>query len=183
MFELPLQSHQPLGANDERFSDPAAWALVEKVAATPPSDTEAAAQIYGQLESDFLQAVPEIPLWYGGAWFQANTTFWQGYPSSTSNEGPVHPRDVGRVAGLHDDRLRAGAAGAGAPPLSQGIGPVPLGPVPPVPGRRTEPAPRPRRREPEGRGPKFVSLVYRGVLGQEPLWQAASLRRRTKDYE
>ena len=91
VFELPLQSHQPLGANDERFSDPAAWALVEKVAATPPSDTEAAAQIYGQLESDFLQAVPEIPLWYGGAWFQANTTFWQGYPSSTSKKDQYTP--------------------------------------------------------------------------------------------
>jgi peptide/nickel transport system substrate-binding protein len=88
---LPLQGHQQPGVNAERYSDPAAWALVEKAAATPLSDTRAAQQIYAQLETDFLQALPEIPLWYSGAWFQANTSYWQGYPSSTSPDDEYTP--------------------------------------------------------------------------------------------
>jgi peptide/nickel transport system substrate-binding protein len=91
VYQLPLQSHQQPGVNAERYSDPAAWALVEKAAVTPPSDAKAAGQIYAQLETDFLQALPEIPLWYSGAWFQANTTYWQGYPSSTSPKDEYTP--------------------------------------------------------------------------------------------
>ncbi|MGP8208843.1 MAG: ABC transporter substrate-binding protein [Acidimicrobiales bacterium] len=91
VYRLPLQSRQQAGFNDERYSDPAAWALVQQAAATPPYAAKAAAKIYAQLEADFLQALPEIPLWYSGAWFQANTSYWQGYPSSTSPHDEYTP--------------------------------------------------------------------------------------------
>ena len=91
VYRLPVQRQQQGGINAERFSDPAAWALVEKAAVTPPSDTKAVEQIYAQLEADFLQSLPEIPLWYSGAWFQANTSYWQGYPSSTSPDDEYTP--------------------------------------------------------------------------------------------
>ena len=84
VYRLPLQRRQDPGFNEERYSDPAAWTLVQQAATTPVSASRESAKIYAQLEADFLQALPEIPLWYSGAWFQANTSHWQGYPSSTS---------------------------------------------------------------------------------------------------
>jgi peptide/nickel transport system substrate-binding protein len=84
VYQLPLHQRQSPGLNAERYSDPAAWALVQQAAATPPTAAKTSAKIYAELEADFLQALPEIPLWYSGAWFQANTSYWQGYPSSTS---------------------------------------------------------------------------------------------------
>jgi peptide/nickel transport system substrate-binding protein len=91
VYRLPLQSRQPVGFNDERYSDPAAWALVQQAAATPPDAAKASARIYAELEAEFLQALPEIPLWYSGAWFQANTSYWQGYPSSTTPHDEYTP--------------------------------------------------------------------------------------------
>jgi peptide/nickel transport system substrate-binding protein len=91
VYRLPILSRQDQGFNDERYSDPAAWALVQEAAVTPPSARQATARIYGQLEADFLQDLPEIPLWYSGAWFQANTSHWQGYPSSTTRGDEYTP--------------------------------------------------------------------------------------------
>ncbi len=58
---------------------------MQQAAATAPSDTTALNQIYSTLEKDFLQQQPEVPLWYNGIWFQGNTQYWQGFPSSTSS--------------------------------------------------------------------------------------------------
>jgi peptide/nickel transport system substrate-binding protein len=91
VYRLPLGPRQEAGANEERYSDPAAWALVQQAAATPPTAALAVAGIYAQLEVDFLQALPEIPLWYSGAWFQANTSYWQDYPASTSPDDEYTP--------------------------------------------------------------------------------------------
>lgn len=84
VFALPVKAQQASMLNVERFSDPAAWALVQQAASTPPGDTKQLQSIYDQLEADFLEEVPEVPVWYGGAWFQASTAYWENYPSSTS---------------------------------------------------------------------------------------------------
>jgi len=87
VFALPVggkSNEEAAGLNLERFTDPAAFALVKKAAVTPLSDTSTLQGIYSQLETMFLQNLPEIPLWYNGAWFQGNTTYWQGYPSATN---------------------------------------------------------------------------------------------------
>ncbi len=83
VYQLPIQKEQTAQQNWERFSSPADWALVQKAATTPPTDTAQLNQIYSTLEKDFLTQQPQIPLWYNGVWFQGNTQFWQGFPSST----------------------------------------------------------------------------------------------------
>ena len=91
VYQLPVRARQEPGFNTERYSDPAAWALVEQAAATPPTEPKTATKIYAELEADFLQALPEIPLWYSGAWFQANSSYWRGYPSSTTPDDEYTP--------------------------------------------------------------------------------------------
>ena len=49
------------------------------------TDTSKLDSIYTQLETSFLQQLPEIPVWYNGAWFQGNTKYWTTYPSSSSS--------------------------------------------------------------------------------------------------
>ncbi|HUC14918.1 MAG TPA: ABC transporter substrate-binding protein, partial [Acidimicrobiales bacterium] len=83
VYQLPLTAKQSSRANTERFVDPAAWALLQHAAATPVTDTAVLRPIYAKLEADFLQDLPEVPLWYSGAWFQASTMYWEDYPSST----------------------------------------------------------------------------------------------------
>lgn len=87
VFALPTGTAARSDLNTERFSDPSAWALVQQAGATPVRDTKQLDGIYGRLEADFLQQVPAVPVWFSGAWFEAGTTHWDGYPSSTS------PRD------------------------------------------------------------------------------------------
>jgi peptide/nickel transport system substrate-binding protein len=84
VFALPVLKQQSAQLNWERFSDPAAWALVQKIGTIVPTDTAAIQTVYTQLETIFLQNLPEIPLWYNGAWAQFNTTYWHDYPTSTS---------------------------------------------------------------------------------------------------
>jgi peptide/nickel transport system substrate-binding protein len=84
VYQLPIAKSQSAELNVERFSDPAAWALVEKAATTPTSNTAALDKIYSQVETRFLQQLPEVPLWYNGAWFQGQTTVWTNYPSNTN---------------------------------------------------------------------------------------------------
>ncbi len=84
VYSLPIggkSNEEAAGLNLERYSDPTAFSLVKKAAVTPLSNTAALKSIYSQLETRFLQALPEIPLWYNGAWFQGNSTYWKNYPS------------------------------------------------------------------------------------------------------
>jgi peptide/nickel transport system substrate-binding protein len=89
IYELPLKRVQE--ANLGRFFAPADWALVEKAAATPTSDTAALKQDYSALEANFLKEVPVVPLWYSGAWFQASTQRWSGYPSASDPHDDYTP--------------------------------------------------------------------------------------------
>jgi peptide/nickel transport system substrate-binding protein len=91
VFQLPILKQQTAQLNWERFNDPAAWALVQKIGTIPPTNTAAIQALYTQLEQIFLQNLPEIPLWYNGAWAQFNTTTWHDYPSSTSPNDQYTP--------------------------------------------------------------------------------------------
>jgi len=91
VYSLPIQAKQVAQNNWERYTDPVAWALVEKAGSTVPTDTSTLDSIYGQIEGRFLQTLPEIPLWYNGAWFQGNTTQWTNYPSSTNTTDQYTP--------------------------------------------------------------------------------------------
>jgi peptide/nickel transport system substrate-binding protein len=87
VYNLPISKQQTTQLNWERFSSPADWNLVQQAGSTPLSDTAKLNSIYSQLETDFLQQLPQIPVWYNGAWFQGNNQYWTGYPASgTSNE-------------------------------------------------------------------------------------------------
>ena len=55
-----------------------------KASTTPSSDTAALDRIYGPARDGLPPELPEIPLWYNGAWFQGNDTYWTGFPSSTN---------------------------------------------------------------------------------------------------
>jgi peptide/nickel transport system substrate-binding protein len=89
IYQLPLRRAQE--ANLGRFSAPADWALVERAGATPTTDLRALGQAYSALEADFLKEVPVVPLWYAGAWFQANTARWGGYPSASDPSDDYTP--------------------------------------------------------------------------------------------
>jgi peptide/nickel transport system substrate-binding protein len=84
VFQLPILAKQSAQLNWERDNNPAAWALVEKIGTIPPSDTAAADAIYAQLEAIELKTLPEIPMWYNGAWAQYQTTYWKDFPVSTN---------------------------------------------------------------------------------------------------
>ena len=86
VYNLPIQKQQTAQLNWERFTSQKDWSLVQEAGSTPPSDTAKLNSIYSQLESDFLQDLPVIPVWYNGAWFQGSTKYWQDYPSSGSSD-------------------------------------------------------------------------------------------------
>ena len=91
VYDLPIQSKQEAQLNWERFTDPTAWKLVQEAGSTVPTDTAQLDNLYGQLEQRFLQTLPEVPLWYNGAWFQGNTTVWTNYPSSVNPQDQYTP--------------------------------------------------------------------------------------------
>ena len=86
VYDLPIAKQQTAQLNWERYSSPKDWSLVQQAAAVPVTDTAKLDSIYSQLEADFLQQQPQIPLWYNGAWFQGNTQYWEGYPSSSGSD-------------------------------------------------------------------------------------------------
>ncbi len=89
VYNLPIEKQQTAQLNWERFNSPADWNLVQKADTTPVSDTAALKSIYSQLEKDFLQQLPEIPVWYNGAWFQGQTKYWSNYPQDHSSNEAV----------------------------------------------------------------------------------------------
>ena len=87
VYNLPIEPQQTAQLNWERFSSPGDWKLVQEAGTTPVTDTARLDSIYAQLEKDFLTQLPEIPVWYNGAWFQGTTQYWADYPASgTSDE-------------------------------------------------------------------------------------------------
>lgn len=87
VYQLPINKQQTAQQNWERFTSQKDWNLVQQAGSTPLTDTATLHSIYSQLEKDFLQDLPQIPVWYNGAWFQGSTKYWQNYPASgTANQ-------------------------------------------------------------------------------------------------
>ncbi len=80
LFQLPIQEKQ-FSANFERYDNPAAWALVEKLSRTLADKPEYQATL-NELQKIHLTELPAIPLWYNGMWSQVNDTVWTNWPSS-----------------------------------------------------------------------------------------------------
>ncbi len=113
VYRLPVQRQQQGGINAERFSDPAAWALVEKAAVTPPSDTKAVEQNLRPARGRFSPVPPGDPPVVQRGLVPGQHLVLAGLPLEHQPRRRVHARDVGRMAGLDDDRLRPGPAQAG----------------------------------------------------------------------
>lgn len=65
--------------------------LLAAAGATPMSQGVQLRGLYGQIEKLFLQQLPVVPLWYSGAWFEASTSHWDGYPSSAAHSDHYTP--------------------------------------------------------------------------------------------
>jgi peptide/nickel transport system substrate-binding protein len=72
-------------ANFERYSNPTAWALTQKLDKTPPSDTKAIAALNVQLQTTLMKDLPLIPLWYNGIWSQTTTKYWTNWPAGNGD--------------------------------------------------------------------------------------------------
>jgi peptide/nickel transport system substrate-binding protein len=70
--------------NFERYSNPTAWALVQRLDKTPLTNTTAIKEINSKLQQILMQQMPLIPLWYNGQWAQFVSHYWTSWPSSTS---------------------------------------------------------------------------------------------------
>jgi len=86
IFRQPIQSAASRNRNYEQYSNPTAWALVQKLDQTPVEDTATMQSICSQLQKIQLTDEPVIPLWYNGEWSQVNNSHWTGWPSSTGNQ-------------------------------------------------------------------------------------------------
>jgi peptide/nickel transport system substrate-binding protein len=86
IFRQPLQPAASRNRNYEQYSNPDAWALVQKLDQTPVENTADMKTICSQLQKIQLTDMPIIPLWYNGEWSQVNNTYWTNWPSSTGNQ-------------------------------------------------------------------------------------------------
>ena len=114
MLNLPILSSQTT-YNFARYSDPTAWALVQKLDSTPRTDVAGMKRIISQLQKTTMQQLPEIPLWYNGIWSQAGTQVWTNWPSATSSRNflPVMWRGYLQMTGIDTiTHLTAVAKGA-----------------------------------------------------------------------
>jgi peptide/nickel transport system substrate-binding protein len=100
VYELPINKQQTSQLNWERFSSPTDWKLVQEAGTVPLTDTAKLDSLYSQLETDFFQQEPVIPLWYNGAWFQGNTEYWQDYPSSAGSDQNIPVMWAGYIGAM-----------------------------------------------------------------------------------
>jgi peptide/nickel transport system substrate-binding protein len=94
MFRLPVEKVQSAQDNWERFTGPVAtkaWNLVQELNATAMSATSTRQGIFNQLETIELQNLPEIPVWYNGAWAQYSSTNWKNWPHSGTKTDQYTP--------------------------------------------------------------------------------------------
>ena len=86
IFHLPVISTGTgqTFANFERYSNPDAWALVQKLNQTPPTNKAAIQQMNSSLQTTLMKDLPLIPLWYNGMWAQFTSKYWTNWPSSSS---------------------------------------------------------------------------------------------------
>jgi peptide/nickel transport system substrate-binding protein len=102
MFRLPVQDTQST-ANFGRYENKKAWNLVQQLDKTPLDDAAGMKKVTSQLQRIQLTDMPVIPLWYNGAWAQANTSVWTGWPSAkqgASHYAPVTWRNWMELGGI-----------------------------------------------------------------------------------
>ena len=72
-------------ANYERYSNPTAWKLVQKLDHTAPANAKAGIKsLNNKLQTILMQQLPLIPLWYNGVWAQFTSKYWTNWPSNNS---------------------------------------------------------------------------------------------------
>lgn len=84
LYNLPVLKNQTT-YNYARYEDPKAWNLVQKLNMTPKSDKQGMQNLISELQTTQMQNVPQIPLWYNGAWAQMSTKYWKDWPSAKSD--------------------------------------------------------------------------------------------------
>ena len=70
--------------NFQRYSNPTAWALTQKLDKTPPSNTAVVKTLNNQLQTTLMKDLPLIPLWYNGIWAQMTQQYWKNWPAAGS---------------------------------------------------------------------------------------------------
>ena len=114
VYQLPIggaSNEEAAGLNMERFSDPAAWALVEKASTTPSSDTAALDGLRHTREG--LPPGPaRDPAVVQRRLVPGQQHLLDGLPLHHQPHRPEHPGLVEWVPRGHDDRLRPGCAPA-----------------------------------------------------------------------
>jgi peptide/nickel transport system substrate-binding protein len=68
--------------NFERYSNPTAWSLVQKLDKTPLTNTAAIKEINSKLQTTLMKDLPIIPLWYNGQWAQFTSKYWTNWPGA-----------------------------------------------------------------------------------------------------
>ena len=89
IFHLPIitTGTGQTNFNFGRYSNPTAWAIVQKLDKTPPTKTAAIQTMNSQLQTILMKDMPLIPLWYNGVWAQFTSKYWTNWPSAgTSRE-------------------------------------------------------------------------------------------------
>jgi peptide/nickel transport system substrate-binding protein len=90
VFHSPLQEQMTNG-NFGRYDNQEAFDLVDELDKTPPDDKEAMQEVMSALQEIQLQDLPLIPLWYNGAWYQANTNTWSNFPAAEGDAPNYFP--------------------------------------------------------------------------------------------
>ncbi len=93
-------------ANFERYSNPTAWKLVQKLDHDAADDTKQIKSLNNQLQTILMQKLPLIPLWYNGVWAQFTSKYWTNWPSADS-AAQVRAGDVARLPADDGDRHRS----------------------------------------------------------------------------
>ncbi len=68
--------------NFQRYSNPSAWSLVQRLDKTPLTNTSAIKEINSKLQTILMQDQPMIPLWYNGVWAQFTSKYWTNWPAA-----------------------------------------------------------------------------------------------------
>ena len=90
MFRQPILATQVAG-NDGRYKNATIWSLVQQLDATSISNVAGMKKIISKIQTIQLQDLPIIPLWYNGAWSQANNNVWTNWPSAAAGSPKYMP--------------------------------------------------------------------------------------------
>ncbi len=77
----PAGTQQTQG-NYGRYDTAKIYPLYEQLVRVKPEDVETGKKLIGQIYSDFAAALPAIPIWNNGLWYQASEEVWTGWPTA-----------------------------------------------------------------------------------------------------